>query len=205
MPQPHQIRAVSVTYTTAHGNIGPLTCWARPGIEPASSWILVRFISAGPWWERPPYWIFHTPKWYHPSYTSTRKITTLRWQILRLEVDRSLIHITRYCSFPFWAHSNKGQRARTTQSHCKFSLIVYFTKSGIGILNIGPFKESSSEKANVRWRDCTNCVQCSRRSSESKDRLCAESCVTTAKSLNLSEPRFFSNRHLLTRAVVKVK
>ena len=27
------------------------THWARPGIEPASSWILVRFVSAAPPWE----------------------------------------------------------------------------------------------------------------------------------------------------------
>ena len=31
-------------YTTAHGNAGSLTHWARPGIKPASSWILVRFV-----------------------------------------------------------------------------------------------------------------------------------------------------------------
>ena len=50
MPQPqqHQIRAVSAAYTTAYGNARSLTHWARPGIEPASSWILVRFISAEP-------------------------------------------------------------------------------------------------------------------------------------------------------------
>ena len=43
-----QIWAESVTYTTAQGNAGSLTCWARPGIEPAYSWILVRFFSAEP-------------------------------------------------------------------------------------------------------------------------------------------------------------
>ena len=43
IPQAQQLRvgAVSVTYTTAHDN-------ARPGIEPASSWILVRFVSTEP-------------------------------------------------------------------------------------------------------------------------------------------------------------
>ena len=53
MPQPQQlgIRAVSATWTTAHGNAGSLTYWARPGIEPATSWFLVRFISAAPRWE----------------------------------------------------------------------------------------------------------------------------------------------------------
>ena len=46
-PQPQQrgIRAASGTYTTAHGNTESLTHWARPGIEPATSWFLVRFIN----------------------------------------------------------------------------------------------------------------------------------------------------------------
>ena len=37
--------------TTAHGNAEYLTHWARPGIEPASSWILVEFITNEPQWE----------------------------------------------------------------------------------------------------------------------------------------------------------
>ena len=40
-----------VTYTTAHDNAGSLTHWERPGIEPATLWYLVRFISAVPQWE----------------------------------------------------------------------------------------------------------------------------------------------------------
>ena len=39
------IRAKSATYTTAHGNAGSLTHWARPGIKLASWWILVRFLT----------------------------------------------------------------------------------------------------------------------------------------------------------------
>jgi len=39
---------VSVTYTTTHGSAGSLTHWVRPGIEPATSWLLVRFVSAVP-------------------------------------------------------------------------------------------------------------------------------------------------------------
>ena len=34
-----------LTYTTAHGNAGSLIHPARPGVEPSSSWILVRFIN----------------------------------------------------------------------------------------------------------------------------------------------------------------
>ena len=34
-----------LTYTTAPGNAGSLIHWVRPGIQSASSWILVRFIT----------------------------------------------------------------------------------------------------------------------------------------------------------------
>ena len=48
-PQQRQIWAMSATYyTTAHGNAGSLTHWLRPGIEPATSWFLVRFVSDAP-------------------------------------------------------------------------------------------------------------------------------------------------------------
>ena len=39
------------TYLRTHRNAGSLTHWLRPGIEFASSWILVGFISASPQWE----------------------------------------------------------------------------------------------------------------------------------------------------------
>ena len=57
-PQAQQrgIQAASVAYTTAHGNTGSPTHWARPGIEPTCSWILVGFIYAAPQQEL--LWIF---------------------------------------------------------------------------------------------------------------------------------------------------
>ena len=36
---------MSVTYTTAHSIAGSLTHWARPGIQPKSSWVLVGFVN----------------------------------------------------------------------------------------------------------------------------------------------------------------
>ena len=36
---------------TPHGNTRSLTHWAGPGIEPTSSWVLVRFVSTEPQWE----------------------------------------------------------------------------------------------------------------------------------------------------------
>ena len=75
-----------MTYTIAHGNARSLTHWVRPGIQSASSWMLVKFVSSEPWWELPvwilkhllliylSYWlIFHTEKWllkWIPLYTS---------------------------------------------------------------------------------------------------------------------------------------
>ena len=35
----------SATHTTAHSNSGSLTHQARPGIEPTTSWFLVRFVN----------------------------------------------------------------------------------------------------------------------------------------------------------------
>ena len=50
-PQQRRIWAVFETHTTAHGNARSLTHWVSPGIKPATSWFLVRFISSVPWWE----------------------------------------------------------------------------------------------------------------------------------------------------------
>ena len=50
-PRPRGIRAESATYTITQGNTRSLTYWGRPGIEPTSSWILVGFVTAEPWWE----------------------------------------------------------------------------------------------------------------------------------------------------------
>ena len=47
------LRPTLQTYTTVHSKAWSLTHWVRPGIEPALSWILVRFASAEPWWELP--------------------------------------------------------------------------------------------------------------------------------------------------------
>jgi len=53
-----QIWATSVIYTTAHSNARYLTHWARPGIKPISSWLLVRFLIAEPWCELQPLLFF---------------------------------------------------------------------------------------------------------------------------------------------------
>ena len=64
-PQQCQIWAVSVTYPTAHGNTGSLTHWVRPGIEPATSWFPVGFVSAVPRQELPLLFLFLGPHLWH--------------------------------------------------------------------------------------------------------------------------------------------
>ena len=58
-PEPQQcwIRAASATYTTAQGNAGSLTHWARSGIKPLSLWILVEFVNRWVMMGTPPYQI----------------------------------------------------------------------------------------------------------------------------------------------------
>ena len=58
-PQSHGIWAASATYTTAHSNTRCLTHWARPGMEPETSWLLVGFVSTAPQWEHCLYHVFH--------------------------------------------------------------------------------------------------------------------------------------------------
>ena len=52
-----------MTYTTAHGNAGSLTHWARPGVKPSSSWMLVGFINC---WA-----IMGTPPWFRVGWRET--------------------------------------------------------------------------------------------------------------------------------------
>ena len=58
-----------MTYTTAYSNARSLTHWARPGIEPVSSWMLVRFVN---WWATmgTPYEHFKRNNEYRPLNTS---------------------------------------------------------------------------------------------------------------------------------------
>ena len=58
-----------LAYATAHSNARSLTHWARPGIEPASSWILVGFITTEPPWELPDLFcqLFCPPKIAHTN------------------------------------------------------------------------------------------------------------------------------------------
>ena len=46
-------QSCSASLHHSHSNTGSLIHWIRPGIEPASSWILVRFVTTEPWRELP--------------------------------------------------------------------------------------------------------------------------------------------------------
>lgn len=98
-----------MTYSTAHGNSGSLTHWARPGIEP--SWILAGFVSAVPQWELQLYLNKKTNKrkkenssgWHGPTnwpltrslygspYTIKNPALLLIWPITSLKVRTSFL------------------------------------------------------------------------------------------------------------------
>ena len=48
-----RIGAVAAGLHHSHSNAGSWTHWVRPGIEPATSWILVGFVTTEPWREMP--------------------------------------------------------------------------------------------------------------------------------------------------------
>ena len=54
-----QIRAMASSLCHSHSNARSLTHLVRPGIEPTSSWILVRFISTAPQQELCRYWFLY--------------------------------------------------------------------------------------------------------------------------------------------------
>ena len=62
-----QIQATSAINTAFLGNAGFLAHRVRPGLEPTSSWILVRFVSAAPQWELLFFLFFFFFKLYKPK------------------------------------------------------------------------------------------------------------------------------------------
>ena len=65
---------MSSTYTIGHGRAGFLTHWARPGIKPTSSWILVGFATTEHDGNSPLLYFWYRPGAFHraiPDYTPT--------------------------------------------------------------------------------------------------------------------------------------
>ena len=80
-PQQRQIQAASTTYTAAHSHARSLTHWARSGIEPTTSWFLVRFISTVPRWELPKHLNFIRVILEKGKELDTRKLKTVSLKI----------------------------------------------------------------------------------------------------------------------------
>ena len=100
-------------------NTKSLTHWARPGIEPASSWILVGFLSTEPWQELPVclfslkshvlplrgiflYYFFHNLLPSVVSVLSVRNSNQLDAEPLRLILYDSYFHIFSTFAFLFY-------------------------------------------------------------------------------------------------------
>ena len=101
MPQSQWIRAASATYTIDHGSGGSLTYWARPGIELATSWFLIGFVSAAPGRELLP-WYFLRRKIFHISRDSKLLLSCISKLTFRIQpawlTDNDSSHCC-YCWF----------------------------------------------------------------------------------------------------------
>ena len=87
-----ELQLLAYTTATAHSNAKSLTHWAKPGIEPTSSWILVSFITAEPQQELPKNWFFNKVltaiQWKNIILTNDKKILSISWTIIKkLKVD----------------------------------------------------------------------------------------------------------------------
>ena len=99
---------MSTTYTTAHGNTGSLTHWARPGIEPATLWLLVGFISAEQLQELPNFLIFANlivEKWYLVLIRLSLSIIIFCYVVIFVTCLRMIcIFFSMNCLFISFAH-----------------------------------------------------------------------------------------------------
>ena len=88
-------------YTAAHGNAKSLTHWARPGIEPTTSWFLVGFVSAAPRRE--------LLKCLLKERTRTQKDLDLKSEILKKGETRSIVfklQVMKHCNINYWIKTN---------------------------------------------------------------------------------------------------
>jgi len=111
-PQQHRIWTESATYTTAHGNAGSLTHWARPGIEPTTSWFLDS-LTPEPWRELPVFFFrfFSIIGYYKLEYSSLYYIVGPCWfSVLYIVVG---MFIKKFFFCYLWPHPQQMEVPRT--------------------------------------------------------------------------------------------
>ena len=106
-------RDLSCIFNLHHGNAaGSPTHWARPGIEPASSWLLVGFVTAQPWQEL--------------------RDTFLESSSLR-KVRKSLVCLKFCAMYTYYVFANKIKLGVVAFSICLWRLLeVLLTKLSLG-------------------------------------------------------------------------
>ena len=114
MPQQCKSRATSTTYTIVQGNAGSLTHWARLGMKPPSSWILVGFVSAEPQRELPePVFVKVMGYLFHckicwllfSSFVVPQDHLTLRWSLFKMMYSYLVLVLLLLCPFAGWPFS----------------------------------------------------------------------------------------------------
>ena len=159
--QQSHMPAVSATYTTAHGKARSLTHCVRPGIEPATSWFLVGFISAASGQEFPKIklWLLHNSanilknywvvyfKWYL-SYITVKLFLNVLSNVNKQKELREREECLPQLVIPKGHLFNLPQRLAfsSTTMPCQF-----FPRTGISLVANGKIPGRQGGKENVCW------------------------------------------------------
>ena len=139
MPQPQQqgILAANTTYTTAHGNARSLTHWARPGIEPASSWILVRPLTC---------WATTGTPLLHSLYED--RIYCTMMAVWRVSLSSRIIfnHFSPTTAFSYIISSLREPLSFLLQTKGPKFLQLVFTSSDFQILSLWTLNQGTSDR-----------------------------------------------------------
>ena len=148
-PQQHRIRATSATHTTAHGNAGSLTHWARPGIEPMSSQIRVGFVAAEPQ-RNSPFFLSVFPSF--QPYSSFQRAVVSQFIFFKLREIRGGIIL---CS-----GNNMLPLGHGGCCHLTYTVTENLGLSSVSFVTLGSSYWHSWSRRSVLWRHGRNHAIC---------------------------------------------
>ena len=110
-------------YNTAHGNVGSLTHWVGPRIEPASSWMLVRLVTTEPQQELLVFPLFFCQEKYHSVLCCT--VVSVRARILEISTSDQIgwPNIQHPHSTSFWVSHHGLPTGPLSHTYARFFFV----------------------------------------------------------------------------------